>query len=238
MQAPASFAVILPVYNEEDIIESCIRRIATFLDSQQIAAPIIAVNDGSRDQTAAILEQLKSSCPRLVVVTHPANAGYGQACRSGITEAARIGVDYALVMDGDGTQDPVYIASFFPAMRDGFDFIKATRYALGGKTVGVPWGRYLPSYFGNVLARIILRLPITDYTNGFRAIRTSYADRITTSERGFSMLIEEVVSAKCAGCRFTEVPYTLTVRTGDSRSKFVYSWKVYYSYLKHLFGKS
>jgi glycosyltransferase involved in cell wall biosynthesis len=236
MNAPASFAVILPVYNEEDIIESCIERIAAFLDAQQLAAPIITVNDGSQDQTATILEQLKAKYSRLHVATHTANAGYGQACRTGILEAAKMGVDYALVMDGDGTQDPIYIASFFPAMQEGYDFIKATRYAKGGKTVGVPWGRYLPSYFGNKLARLILRLPITDYTNGFRAIRTRYADQITTRERGFSMLIEEVVSAKRCGCRFTEVPYTLTVRTGDSRSKFVYSWKVYYSYLKHLFG--
>ncbi len=236
MEIPPSFAIVLPVYNEETIIERCIGNIQHFLEEKSLLTPIIAVNDGSRDNTAAVLTRLQARIPSLIVETHQQNAGYGQACRTGFAAFIRINVDYALVMDADGTQDPIYIERFLAPMREGFDFIKATRYAKGGKTVGVTWQRKAPSYFGNKLAKYLLRLPINDYTNGFRAIKTSLLKHLYTQERGFSVLIEEVVCAKKLGAHFTEVPYTLSVREEKgSSSKFTYSWKVYRSYLKQLF---
>lgn len=231
-----SFAVVLPVYNEEAIIESCISNIQHFLALNSINANIIAVNDGSKDSTAEVLSALKEKIPTLIVETHVQNGGYGAACRTGFAAAVRVGVDYALVMDADGTQDPEHIKRFFNPMQLGISFIKATRYAKGGKTVGVSWARKAPSYWGNKLARLMLRLPITDYTNGFRAIKATVLKDLQTSERGFSVLIEEVVCAKKLGASFAEVPYTLSVRVADgSQSKFIYSWNVYYNYLKHLF---
>jgi dolichol-phosphate mannosyltransferase len=165
-----SFAVLLPMYNEEAAAAACVRNISAFLATLGARTGIVAVNDGSGDATAKVLCELQRSIPGLIVETHSVNQGYGAANRTGYRAAIRAGFRYVLVMDSDGTQNPKEIARFFPPMRAGVEFIKATRYAKGGRVVGVGWQRVLISKIGNWLAKFLLRLPITDYTNGFRAI--------------------------------------------------------------------
>jgi hypothetical protein len=122
-------------------------------------------------------------------------------------------------------------------MKAGIDFIKATRYASGGRVVGVDRRRYMVSWVGNRLARIAFRCNLTDYTNGFRAIRSSLLARLETHETSFVVLLEEIWLARKLRATFAEAPYTLTVREeDDGASKFSYSWRVYVSYLKYLFS--
>lgn len=233
-----SFCIILPMYNEEQGARDCIVRIAEFLQTVPCRTAIIAVNDGSTDNTGAVLFTTQETVPCLIVETRKVNGGYGGANRTGFEAAIRERFDYAIVMDADGTQDPMFIARFFGPMCNSIDFIKATRYSPTSQVQGVPFKRRAISWLGNKLARLVLRLPITDYTNGFRAIKTDILTRLHTKERGFSMLIEEVSLAKQLGATFAEVPYTLTARTSDgSKSKFTYSWSVYRAYLKHLVKK-
>jgi hypothetical protein len=123
-------------------------------------------------------------------------------------------------------------------MAAGVDFIKATRYAQGGRVIGVGRRRYVISWVGNYLARAAMRISLTDYTNGFRAIRAPLLKRLETRETGFAMLMEEVRAAQRLGATFSEVPYTLTVRSEEeSASKFSYSINVYLTYLKYVFFK-
>ena len=232
-----SFCVILPMFNEEKGASASIRGIAQFLRGVEARTAIIAVDDGSRDRTLAVLNALKGELPSLIVAAHEKNQGYGAANRTAFAVAVKEGFEYALVMDADGTQSPQYIERFFEPMRAAVDFIKATRYARGGSVTGVRFRRWVISWAGNKLARLVLRLPITDYTNGFRAIRIPILKRLRCKESGFAMLIEEVVQAKKLGATFAEVPYRLTARAKEaSASKFVYSGKIYLGYLRNLFN--
>lgn len=230
-----TFCVILPMYNEQDSAQKCISGIADFISTLHSRTAIIAVNDGSSDNTPDVLKTLSKTYPNLIVVNCAQNGGYGEANRAGFRAAIDHGFDYALVMDGDGTQHPVFIEQFLRPMMLSYDFIKATRYSPFSRVEGVSFKRRLISLVGNKLAQIFIRVPITDYTNGFRAIKCTLLARMMTKEKGFSMLIEEVVQGKKLGAKFYEVPYTLTARrNGESLSKFVYSLRVYGSYLKHL----
>ena len=233
-----SFCIVLPVYNEAAEIVRCVERIAEFLAQVPTRTGIVAVDDGSRDDSLALLTGLQSRIGGLIVHSHERNGGYGAANRTGGRLAAEQGFEYALVMDADGTQDPKFIANFFEPMRRRIDFIKATRYALGGGVQGVPWQRRAVSAIGNRLARVAMGTPLTDFTNGFRAIRTDLWKRLATTETSFAMLVEEVHLARRLGATFGEVPYTLTVRSEPgSASKFVYSWRVYRTYLRYVFAK-
>jgi dolichol-phosphate mannosyltransferase len=233
-----SFCVVLPMYNERPNVARCIRRLTVFLQDVPARTAIIAVDDGSTDGTLDDLRRIESEIPNIIVEARPTNGGYGAANRTGFASALREGFEYALVMDADGTQDPAYIEGFFPPMRAGKDFIKATRYASGGRVVGVNWRRYVVSWVGNRLARLALRCDLTDYTNGFRAIRTSLLPQLETRETTFVVLLEEIRLARKLRATFAEAPYTLTVREEKaSASKFSYSWKVYLSYLKYLFSR-
>lgn len=232
-----TFCVILPMYNEQDSAQMCIGGIADFISTLHSRTAVIAVNDGSTDNTLGVLKELSEIYPNLIVVDCAQNGGYGEANRAGFRAAIEHGFDYALVMDGDGTQHPIFIEQFLRPMMLSYDFIKATRYSPFSRVEGVSFKRRFISLVGNKLAQAFIRVPITDYTNGFRAIKCTLLARMMTKEKGFSMLIEEVVQGKKLGAKFYEVPYTLTARrNGESLSKFVYSLRVYGSYLKHLFS--
>lgn len=231
-----SFCVVLPMFNEECSAEASIRGIAGYLSGVETRTAIVAVEDGGKDRTLEVLRRLARDIPRLTVISHEKNRGYGAANRTGYAAAIQEGFDYVLVMDADGTQAPEFIGRFFEPMRASVDFIKATRYARGGSVAGVKFNRWFISWAGNKFAKLVLRLPLTDYTNGFRAIKTSILARMQCREPGFAMLIEEVAQAKKLGASFAEVPYQLTARAKEeSASKFVYSWRVCLGYLRNLF---
>jgi dolichol-phosphate mannosyltransferase len=237
-RAIPSFCIVVPMYNERENAERCVASFHSYLAGIQAQSGIIAVDDGSSDGTGEVLKELSSRYPELMIETHKRNIGYGGANRTGFARAVREQFDYALVMDADLTQDPIYIAAFFEPMRAGVDFIKATRYDRGGRAEGVPLKRVLISWIGNRLAQVVLRCGLTDFTNGFRAIRTGFLPRLNTHENDFAVLMEEVYQARRQGATFAEVPYTLTVRDDGSTSKFNYSWKVYWTYLRYLFPLS
>lgn len=233
-----SFCIALPVYNEQSVIASCVRNIDEYLRGVPTRTAILAVDDGSQDETWEILKQLQHDIPSLIIDRHVQNQGYGGAQRTLCKLAAAHDFDYALVMDADGTQAPHFIGNFFGPMRAGVDFVKATRYDKAGSVSGVPWQRYWISRVGNLLAQTVMGLPITDFSNGFRAIRTEVWTKIKTSETSFVVLIEEVYLAGKLGVTFAEVPYTLTVRSEEgSHSKFTYRWGIYRRYLSYVFRR-
>lgn len=231
-----SFCVIVPMYNEGGNAERCLYQLATFLQDLEYDTLLVAVNDGSTDRTGEILEYLLDEIEGLVVETHEKNRGYGAANKTGAQRAISEGFGYALFMDSDLTQSVKYIYPFIDEMKKGTDFIKATRYAKGGEVVGVSFSRWFVSRVGNQMAKIALKLPISDYTNGFRAVRTDILSKIDCKENGFPYLIEEVAQATKFAKTFSEIPYTLTCRDNTcSGSKFRYTLDIYYTYFKHLF---
>ena len=228
------FCVIVPMYNEELVAEKCVRTLCHALDSYPQRVALIVVNDGSMDTTGAILARLAPEYSRLVIVTHERNAGYGGAVRTGIQKAAEMAYDYALFMDSDLTNDPKYIGAFVDKMLDGIDVIKASRYVRGGSAVGVPVHRVVISVIGNRLSRMLFGLPISDCTNGFRAVRVDILKRMPLTEPGFAVIMEELYYAKFLAGTFSEIPYTLTARPDTVRkSSFYYRPRVFWRYLRY-----
>lgn len=231
-----TFAVIIPMYNEQESVLRCVSTINEFLESLPYKSRIVVVNDKSCDDTPQILEEMKNKYPRLIVCHHAKNIGYGGANVTGTREAHSLGLKYSVFMDADLTQNVKYLYGFLVEMLKDVDMIKATRYSGGGGVNGVPGRRWIVSYVGNSIARHLLRLKLTDYTNGFRAIKTELLVKNEFEEQGFAYLIEEVIKISKTAKTFANVPYVLTVRN-DGNSKFLYSYRVYWSYLKWLFKK-
>ena len=228
-----SFVIALPMYNEETYAEKCVRTIFPVLDGIKLPNAVVAINDGSRDNTLNILKRLKPEHKRLYIVDHPSNLGYGGAIKSAYQFGIEHGYDYVLFMDADLTQDPHYILNFLPHMINGIDFIKASRYIKGSRVIGVPHFRIIISSLGNTFARLAFHLPITDYTNGFRAVKTSIADHFQLKENHFAILVEEMWQAKYVAKTYAEVSYLLSTRTNAADSKFKYDFNIYKNYLKY-----
>lgn len=233
--APApSFAVVIPMFNEEAGARRCVETVHAVLEGLPGRNALVVVNDGSRDGTADALAAVAPAHPRLEVVTHERNRGYGAGLRSGAARAAERGLEYVLFMDSDLTNDPADIPRFVAKMAEGHDLIKASRYAPGGSTSNVPAWRVAASRTGNVVASALLRMPLTDFTNGFRAVRASVFLRMELAEEGFSIIMEEVYHARRMRCRVAEIPVTLRDRAGElRRSSFSYSPRSLYRYLKY-----
>ena len=106
MTRPAAvldISAVLPAFNEAGNLEQSIGRVAKALAHYARTFEIVVVDDGSRDDTATLLDRLKTQYDELRVVRHPVNRGYGAALRSGF-EAARLG--WIFLIDADNQFDP------------------------------------------------------------------------------------------------------------------------------------
>ena len=232
--AGVSFAVVIPMFNEEAGAEQCVRAVVPVLDALAQRSSLIAVNDGSQDDTRVILARLASEFGRLTIVEHPENRGYGAALATGAERADSDGFEYALFMDSDLTNDPADIPKFVAKMEEGVDVIKASRYSHGGSASGVPWFRWAISRVGNAVAAALFRLPLTDCTNGFRATKIKVLRDIRFTERSFAIIMEELFHEKRLASSFCHVPVSLTDRAAHLRgTSFRYRPGVFWDYLKY-----
>lgn len=222
------------MFNEEQGALRCVQEISRALKDWPDRSRLIAVNDGSSDRTAQILQAAQQEDASLTVVTHEKNLGYGQALQTGGRTALALGCDFVIFMDSDLTNDPRFIRILAEKMDEDCDLVKASRYIPGGGVENVPAWRYWISRAGNAFVRLLYGLPVHDCTNGFRAIRTELLDKMHIRERGFPAIMEELYWAKALRARVCEVPYVLTSRTETLRpSSFEYRPRVFYSYLKY-----
>ena len=229
-----SLAIIIPMFNEEKVAAACIDEVMRVIDSVKNKTAIIAVNDGSKDKTASILEKKqKLYGKKLIILTHKKNKGYGAATQTGIKKAIEEDFAWCLHMDSDLTNNPEYIHDFIREMSDKYDCIKASRYTKGGKVTNVPLYRRTISFVGNELAASLFNVGIKDCTNGFRMVRLEKLKNIHFKENNFSIILEELYYLKKNGAMFKEIPYTLSARI-NSISHFAYKPETFYNYFKYL----
>lgn len=228
-----SLAIIIPMYNEQKIVERCIDAVMLVIKKFKNRTALIIVNDGSQDATQKLLKKKsKQYKEKLIVLEHKKNKGYGAAVKMGIAEAAKQKFGWCLHMDSDLTNDPRYIANFAANMSDQYDCIKASRYIKGSKIINVPYFRRIISILGNLFASLMFGVGIKDCTNGFRMVRLAVIKDLKFKQNNFSIILEELYYLKKKHSRFREIPYTLTART-DSKSHFKYSLKIFRDYFRY-----
>lgn len=229
-----TFAVVIPMYDEEAGARRCVEEVSRALHDLPNKASLIVVEDGSRDRTRQVLEECRQQDPSLRLVVHEVNRGYGTALKSGIAEAASMGLDYVVFMDSDLTNDPADLRRFAGEMARGTDVIKASRYVEGGRVEGVPPGRRLVSLVGNLIGRGLFGVGIRDCTNGFRAVKTAVLTSLTLREDRFAIIVEELYQCTFRARSFAEIPVVLGNRGKDQRkTTFSYGLSTFYKYLKY-----
>lgn len=233
-------AVIIPMYNEQRNAERCVRAVCDVLKATLPDSKLLVVNDGSKDETPAILERLSGEGLPFFFISHPTNYGYGAALHTGIKSALEAGFEFGLFMDSDLTNDPALMPAFAEKLRSGsYDLVKASRFVPGGGMKGVPWRRQAFSIAGNRLASLLFNMGLRDCTNGFHAVRLSMLADERFVERGFPFLLEELYKLKKQRARTTEIPYTLTSRSAEEGvSSFAYTPEVIGKYLKYALKSS
>ena len=151
-------SIIIPAYNEGDIIADIIGQIKSLHPDFEI----IVVDDGSTDDTAAEADKAGAK-----VYQHPYNIGNGAAVKSGIRVATG---DILVFIDGDGQHDPEDIARLLDNFPD-FDMVVGARSASNQASLGRALGNKIYNWFASYVAKF----PIKDLTSGFRAVKSNVA---------------------------------------------------------------
>jgi len=230
--------LVVPMYNEEVIARSSIETIQSYIRELPPVITLLVVNDASKDNTEKVVKEMidKRFSDNMQLISHPLNKGYGAAIRSGIKYAIANNYDYAVFMDSDLTDHPKYLKDFYQKMTEGWDYIKGTRKSKGGGYTGVTWKRRVISRCGNIFARIVTKIPLTDITYGFRAVKINIIKKIELKEDHFAVIIEELMKLRKITNNFCEIPCILSTRGPEARpTKFVYNISTFFRYLKYLF---
>ncbi len=225
--------VVIPTFNECENIEQLISQVDSTLSNSGIQHQIIVVDDASPDGTGDIADKLALTIKNLKVIHRPARAGIGSAYKETFARVlAESSADVLCEMDSDLSHDPSALPSLIAATEAGADVVLGSRYVKGGKILGWPLRRRIVSKGANLLARIMLGLPVKDATSGFRAYKADALRKIDLASvrmEGYPFQVEMVQKCKQAGLQITEVPYTFRQRK-MGRSKL--HLKEYYDFLK------
>lgn len=194
-----SLSVFFPAYNDALSLPALLARTFETLAAHVADYEVIVVNDGSGDDTARVLEDLRFRyAPHLRVITHPENRGYGGALRSGFEAATR---DFVFYTDGDGQYDPGELPDLLHLV--GPDTGLVNGYKLERHD---PAHRILIGNIYNFCARLLFRIRIRDIDCDYRLIRRSLLDRIRLTSTSGTICVELVRKLELSGCQVVETP--------------------------------
>ncbi|MES2437346.1 MAG: bifunctional glycosyltransferase family 2/GtrA family protein [Patescibacteria group bacterium] len=207
MQNPL-LSVVIPAYNEAERIEATLLSIDTYLKSQHYTYEIIVVNDGSKDTTAEVVQNLLPSIQNLRLSNNAKNHGKGFVVRQGMLEATG---QYRLFMDADNSTTIDHVEQFFPKFEEGYDVVVSSRRIDG--SVLVKDQSKLRELLGTIFRTMIhmmVPLGITDSQNGFKMFTAKAAEKIFSKQKivAWAFDVEILAIAKLFGFKIKEEPIT------------------------------
>jgi dolichol-phosphate mannosyltransferase len=209
--------VIIPTYNEKENIE----RIVPAALQQGQNFNVLVVDDGSPDGTAALVKkmmELEENKDRIFILEREGKQGLGSAYIAGFRWALERDYEFVFEMDADFSHNPDTLPKFIAkANEENHDLVLGSRY-LNGKisVVNWDWKRLILSYGGNVYARLVTGLKISDATGGFKCFRRRALEALdmdSINAGGYSFQIETTYKLWKKGYSIGEIPIVFTDRT-------------------------
>lgn len=192
-----SLSVFFPAYNDAPSLPGLLAKTFAALEAHVADYEVIVVDDGSRDDTAAVLERLRGLySPRLRVVTHPQNRGYGGALRSGFEAATK---EFVFYTDGDSQYDVGELPRLLELV--GPDTGLVNGYKLERHD---PAHRIWIGKTYNFCARLLFGIRIRDIDCDYRLIRRALLERIHLTSTSGTICVELVRKLEMTGCGVVE----------------------------------
>jgi len=224
----------LPVYNEEEAIPKLFDRLLFLKDIYGDRFRILAVNDGSTDNTERILQEYRGKYSFIDYINHDVNQGLGRAIYTLFYHVShKYGKgDVLITLDADNTHNPEIIPFMVDKLKkEKLDVVIASRFVEGGKEIGLSLKRKILSRGAAVFLKLFFSIEnVRDYSCGFRAYDVDYLDRaikayggnLVTSS-GFECMAEILARFSKLGVRAGEYPLVLeyNLKQGGSKMKIV-----------------
>ncbi len=199
---------MIPAYNEENRLPATLARLVSYLETTQLGeTEVLIVDDGSRDGTAALVEDFSQICPSVRLVRNPGNRGKGYAVRNGMLTAQG---DWILFSDADLSAPIEEVEKLIAAVREQKADGAIGSRALNRKLVTVHQSafREYSGRFFNLVMRLITGLPFADTQCGFKLFRRDAAHEVFRRVRipGFGFDVEALFIAQRLRYKVVEVP--------------------------------
>lgn len=202
-------SVVVPVYNEEALLEHNLRQIVEHLKTldQEFAWEIVIVNDGSVDKSWPIVQKFASEHANILALTHPRNFGLGQALKYGIANTRG---HFVITLDVDLSYDVEHIAELARKIRDsGARLVLASPYAKGGTIENVPIIRRVLSILGNRFLRFFVKGHFSTLTSMVRAYDGPFIRALNLRALGMDVMPEVINKSMILRAAIDEIPARL-----------------------------
>ena len=201
-------SVIIPAYNEKDNVISLARDIINKIDDVEI----IIVDDSKEDNISSSIKKTD----KIKHIFRGKKLGRGSAVIEGMDYLIKnTDTKIFIEMDADYSHDPNELKKNLQFFKDEeFDLLISSRYLAKSEIINWPLARRIFSFMANLVARLLLRVPVSDYTNGYRIYSSSAAKHIASNcgkiGDGFIILSEILVEL-----------YYNKFNIGETNSKFI-----------------
>ncbi len=198
MKPRFSISAVLPAHNEEGNIAATVAACVSYLGRNSSDYEVIVVNDGSRDRTREIVAEISSANPKVVLVNHEINRGYGSALRSGFEKASK---EYIFFMDSDGQFDINDLDRLLPRAGAG-NVVIGYREDRADSVI-----RSLNAWLYGMYIYIVFGLRVKDMDCAFKILPTdAYRSVRPIKSEGALFSAEFLIKLKRKGYTFIQVP--------------------------------
>jgi glycosyltransferase involved in cell wall biosynthesis len=201
-----SISIILPCYNEEAILQSNVKTITSHLDTlnDKYCWEVVIINDGSRDNTGKIADELSEQNNRIRVIHHPTNLNLGNALKTGFKNAKG---DIIVVLDVDLSYSADHIERMVDKqVETNSDIVVASPYMPGGKVTDVPFTRRMMSRWVNRFMRIAAQEKYYTFTGMVRAYKKDFINTVNLKTKDYEINPEILYKAMILRAKITEIP--------------------------------
>lgn len=201
-------SIVMPAYNEGENIYSNLLKTVEIVDEFHKNYEIVAVNDGSSDNTGTEIERASEADPHIITVSYTPNGGKGKAIKEGVLNATG---DYIAFLDSDLDLSPVHLKDFLEKMEEtGVEAVIGSKLHKDSE-VDYPKRRKIMSVGYYIILLILFNLPVKDTQTGIKLFNADCLGKIISriQSTGFAYDIEILANVSRSGGKIAEMPIVL-----------------------------
>ena len=195
--------VFTATYNESENIKKFIEEVFKINHNLDL----LIIDDNSPDKTSNIVKILSKNNKNIKLITRDSKLGLNTAHISAYEYAVKNKYDKLITLDADLSHDPNEITKII-GLLDKYDFVIGSRYIRGGKNTQ-PVFRYLISYLGNRLIKLILKINLNEFTTSYRGFNIKKLNNFNLNQikgKGYSFFMETIIVLNRLGYKCFEFP--------------------------------
>tara|TARA_Y100001934_G_scaffold202202_1_gene238356 strand:+ start:2239 stop:2991 length:753 start_codon:yes stop_codon:yes gene_type:complete len=204
-------SLVIPARDEEGCLADTICSLSDVLRANNIPHEIIAVDDGSTDNTWKILEELETVRTELKPVRNEGPHGFGRAIVKGLDSMKG---DAVIITMADASDSPDDVVLYWNKLNEGHECVFGSRFVKGSVVEDYPRVKLIANRLANFFVRLIFRIKFNDVTNAFKAYRREVIEGCKPLiSPHFNLTVEIPLKAIVRGYSWTMVPISWKNRT-------------------------